>query len=53
MAVIRRGNKLVIDYWPDGRRGKRKRVTLPEYVQDEADAREMERAWKEILGNPA
>jgi len=39
MSVRRRGNRFVIDYYPQGRLGKRARVTLPASVQDEDDAK--------------
>jgi integrase/recombinase XerD len=35
MAVRHRGNKLVIDYYPDGRKGQRKWLTLPESITEE------------------
>jgi integrase/recombinase XerD len=42
MSIRRRGNRLVIDYYPQGRQGPRKRLTLPENIQDENEAKSIE-----------
>ena len=34
--------RFIIDYYPDGRYGKRERITLPETVTDEGTARGIE-----------
>lgn len=52
MAIRRRGNKFVIDYYPHGRRGKRERMTLPETVQSEDQAGAIEDALKKAARNP-
>jgi len=39
MSVRKRGERYVVDYYPQGRLGKRARVTLPESVQDEDEAK--------------
>jgi len=51
MAVSRRGKKYVIDYYPQGRLGKRARVTLPASVQDEDDAKAIEQLMKKAARN--
>lgn len=43
MAVRRRGKKLVVDYYPQGRKGPRKRLTMPATIQAEDEARAIER----------
>ncbi len=52
MAIRRRGNKLVIDYYPQGRH-TRKRITLPENIQDEDEARKIEEELKKAIQDPA
>jgi integrase/recombinase XerD len=52
MTVRRRGQKLVIDYYPEGRKGSRKWVTLDERIQDEAIAREIEAELKKAAREP-
>jgi integrase len=42
MAVRKRGSRYVVDYYPQGRKGKRARVTLPESVRDEDQAKAIE-----------
>ena len=51
MSVRRRGNRFVIDYYPQGRLGKRARVTLPASVQDEDDAKAIEQLMKKASRN--
>lgn len=43
MSVRKRNNKFVVDYYPQGRSGKRMRLTLPEGVTNIEDARAVER----------
>jgi len=52
MTVFRRGKKLVIDYWPEGRHGKRVRKTLPESFQDEEEAKLIEEDLKRASRAP-
>jgi integrase/recombinase XerD len=57
MAIITRRRKdgsirFVIDYWPDGRYGKRKRLTLPASVQSEKEAKVFEEALKTAARDP-
>jgi integrase/recombinase XerD len=52
MAVRRRGEKLVIDYYPEGRKGPRKWVTLDPRIQDEEVAREIEIELKKAAREP-
>jgi hypothetical protein len=52
MAVRRRGNKLVIDYYPEGRKGPRKWRTLDPRIQDEDEARKIEVELKKSLKEP-
>lgn len=52
MSVFRRGKRLVIDYRPDGRYGKRVRFTLPEEFQDEDEARGIEADMKRAARDP-
>ncbi|TAL25506.1 MAG: hypothetical protein EPN94_05035, partial [Nitrospirae bacterium] len=47
MSVRRRNDKFVIDYYPQGRAGKRVRMTLPEAVTDIEDARSVERELRD------
>lgn len=42
MSIRRRGDRLVVDYYPQGRHGPRKRLTLPIEIQDEKEARLIE-----------
>ncbi|MBI5205411.1 MAG: tyrosine-type recombinase/integrase [Nitrospirae bacterium] len=42
MSVRKRNNKFVIDYYPQGRAGKRVRMTLPDGVTDIKDAQAVE-----------
>lgn len=46
MSVRRRGKHLVVDYYPQGREGPRKRLTLPVEIQDEEEARIIEAGLK-------
>lgn len=46
MSVRRRGKRLVIDYYPQGREGPRKRLTLPVEIQDVEEARIIEAGLK-------
>ncbi len=46
MSVRRRGKRLVVDYYPDGRKGKRVQISLPPIIQDEDQARALEKDMK-------
>jgi len=46
MAVRRRGNSIVIDFYPHGRRGRRKIITLPRGISIE-EARFIEKSLKQ------
>lgn len=52
MAVRGRGKKLIIDYYPQGRRGPRKWITLPETIQDEEEAKKIEAIIKKAERQP-
>jgi integrase len=51
MSVRRRGKRFVVDYYPEGRLGKRARKTLPVSVQTEDDARAIEELMKKAARN--
>jgi site-specific recombinase XerD len=44
MSVFLRNGKWVVDYWPQGRRGPRKRKTLPTTITTEQEALAIERS---------
>ncbi len=46
MSIHKRGNRYIVDYYPDGRNGKRARVKLPETVTDEEEAKSIEKALR-------
>lgn len=46
MAVRRRGKTWEINYYPQGRKGPRKYLTLPPEIQTEDEARSIEQALK-------
>ena len=46
MAVRRRGKTWEINYYPQGRKGPRKYLTLPAEIQTEDEARAIEQALK-------
>jgi hypothetical protein len=52
MAVNRRGKNFVIDYYPEGRYGKHERITLPDSIQTEAEARVFEQSNKKAARDP-
>lgn len=51
MSVRKRGERYVVDYYPQGRLGKRARVTLPASVQDQAEAKAIEQLMKKAARN--
>jgi len=52
MSIRRRGEKYVIDYYPKGRKGPRKRLTLPAAVTTEEEAREFEQEFRRASKEP-
>lgn len=52
MSVRKRGNKWMIDFYPDGRKGKRVRFLLPETVQTREQALTIEQDIKKQSKNP-
>ena len=42
--------RFIVDYWPDGRRGGRKQITLPKAIQTAIEAREYEQALVKAAG---
>lgn len=47
MSIRKRNNRWVVDYYPQGRKGKRVRLTLPEGVTKREDAEAVERELRE------
>ncbi len=43
MSVFLRNGRWVVDYWPQGRRGRRIRMTLPENIREREEAGAIER----------
>jgi len=52
MSVRRRGKRYVIDYYPKGRKGPRKRLTLPAAVTTEDEALEFEQEFRRASRDP-
>jgi len=52
MSVRRRGKRLVVDYYPQGRKGPRKRLALPGEIQDDEVAAAIERELREASKEP-
>jgi integrase/recombinase XerD len=49
MSIRQKNNgRFVIDYYPNGRRGKRERLTLPETITEREDAQAIERDLRKI-----
>lgn len=46
MAILTRNNRFIVDYYPNGRNGKRVRMMLPEFITSVEAAREIERDLK-------
>ena len=49
MAILTKNNRFIIDYYPDGRRGKRVRLKLPESVTSIEEARAIEADLKRAI----
>jgi site-specific recombinase XerD len=52
MSVFVRRGKFVVDYWPQGRKGKRVRKTLPAAITSIKEARAIERELREAVRDP-
>jgi site-specific recombinase XerD len=48
MALLYKNGRWVVDYYPEGRHGPRKKLRLPEFVTDEAEAREYEKEIRSL-----
>jgi integrase len=52
VSVFRRNGKWVVDYWPQGRKGKHIRTTLPATITAKADAVAIERELRQANKDP-
>lgn len=53
MAILTKNNRFIIDYYPDGRRGKRVRLMLPDSVASIEEARAIEADLKRAIRGEA